>query len=167
MSRTSDWTDSFLGALTAIDPGLDVAPYEVTARISRIGLHVTRRQEQVFGRYGLNRGDMGVLTALRIAGSNGLSPTRLFKGLMQSSAGITGRLDRLEERGLVRRTRHPSDRRGILVELTDVGRQVLDEAVRANTSAERELVAGLKPAEIAALAALLKKMLGSLESGLA
>lgn len=164
VSRAPDWTDRLLDSLTTLDPGLDVAPYEVTARIARIALHITRRQEHVFGRFGLNRGDMGVLSALRIAGSNGLSPTHLFKGLMQSSAGITGRLDRLEERGLAKRSRHPNDRRGILVEITDEGRQVLDEAVRANTNAERELVTGLTPEELSTLAGLLKKMLAGLEN---
>jgi DNA-binding MarR family transcriptional regulator len=45
---------------------------------------------------------------------------------MLSSAGITSRLDRLEKRGYVKRTRHPNDRRGVLVELTESGRHVLE-----------------------------------------
>ena len=154
-----------LGAWSAIDPGLDVDAYEVTARVSRIALHIARHQEEVFGRFGLNRGDMGVLSALRIAGPpNQLSPTTLFKGLMLSSAGITSRLDRLEGRGLVRRARHPNDRRGILVELTDEGRSVLDEAVKANSVVERELVAGLDQKDLRSLATLLRKMLAGLET---
>jgi DNA-binding MarR family transcriptional regulator len=107
---------------------------------------------------------MGVLAALRFAGpKQQLSPTRLFKGLMLSSAGITSRLDRLEKRGYVKRNRHPSDRRGVLVELTDEGRKVLEEAVAANASHERELVAGLDVAERRSLAGLLRKLLASLE----
>jgi DNA-binding MarR family transcriptional regulator len=141
-----------------------MAPYEVTARLSRIALHVARHQEEVFGRFGLNRGEVGVLSALRIAGpTNRLSPTRLFKGLMLSSAGITSRLDRLERRGFVKRTRDPNDRRGVLVELTDDGARILEEAVTANTERERELLAGLSVGEIEALAGLLKKLLASLE----
>jgi DNA-binding MarR family transcriptional regulator len=148
-----------------VEPWFEGGIYEVTARISRISLHIARKQEEVFGRFGLNRGDVGVLSALRFAGpSNQLSPTQLFKGLMISSAGITSRLDRLEKRGLVRRERHPNDRRGVLVELTDDGRRVLDEAVRANTAAERELIATLKPGEAAELATLLKKVLTGLEA---
>src|SRR5258708_39915347 len=89
-------------------------PYEVTARLSRIALHVARVQEESFGKYGLNRGEVGVLAALRFAGpKQQLSPTRLFKGLMLSSAGITSRLDRLEQRGYVKRSRHPDGRRGV------------------------------------------------------
>jgi DNA-binding MarR family transcriptional regulator len=139
-------------------------PYQVTARLSRVALHVARVQEESFGRYGLNRGEVGVLAALRFAGpKQQLSPTRLFKGLMLSSAGITSRLDRLEQRGYVKRSRHPEDRRGVLVELTDSGRHVLEMAVDADTARERELMAGLSAAEMKTLAALLKKLLSSLE----
>ncbi len=139
-------------------------PYQVTARISRIGLHIARRQEEAFGRFGLNRGEVGVLGALRFAGPDQqLSPTRLFKGLMLSSAGITSRLDRLERRGYVKRKPDPDDRRGVLVELTDTGRKVLDEAVTANSSREKELLANLTKQEQKELAGLLKKLLGGLE----
>jgi len=136
----------------------------VTARISRIGLHIARRQEEAFGRLGLNRGEVGVLSALRLAGPDQqLSPTRLFKGLMLSSAGITSRLDRLERRGYVKRHRDPDDRRGVLVELTDAGREVLDHAVSANAGGEKDMLAGLTKPEQKALAALLKKLLAGLE----
>jgi DNA-binding MarR family transcriptional regulator len=142
-----------------------MGPYEVTARISRIALHVARAQEESFGRYGLNRGEVGVLAALRFAGPDQqLSPTRLFKGLMLSSAGITSRLDRLERRGYVKRSRHPNDRRAVNVELTEAGRQVLEHAISANAASERDLVAGLNGAERRSLASLLKKLLGTLES---
>ena len=164
MAQETDWTDTLLASWSAGQAGFDPTPYNVTARISRIALHIARHQEEVFGRFGLNRGDVGVLSALRFAGpSKQLSPTQLFKGLMLSSAGITSRLDRLERRGLVRRERHPNDRRGVLVELTEEGRKVLDDAVHANTVAERELVQGLDAAEANALAQLLKKMLAGLE----
>lgn len=159
-----DWTDALLDRWSTVRPRQDMSPYEVTARISRIGLHVARRQEGAFGRFGLNRGEVGVLGALRIAGpKQQLSPTRLFKGLMLSSAGITSRLDRLERRGYVKRRRDPDDRRGVLVELTDAGREVLDQAVRANTSGEKELTANLTKQEQKILARLLKKLLSGLE----
>ena len=159
-----DWTDALLGDFAALEPRQDMEPYEVTARLSRIALHVARVQEESFGKYGLNRGEVGVLAALRFAGpKQQSSPTRLFKGLMLSSAGITSRDDRLEKRGYVKRSRHPDDRRGVLVELTDSGRHVLEMAVSADTVRERDLMAGLSTAERKTLAALLKKLLSSLE----
>ncbi len=159
-----DWTDALLDRWTAVRPRGDMEPYQVTARVSRIGLHIARRQEEAFGRFGLNRGEVGVLGALRFAGpKQQLSPTRLFKGLMLSSAGITSRLDRLEQRGYVKRRRDPDDRRGVLVELTVAGRAVLDEAVSANGGQEKELMANLTRQEQKVLAGLLKKLLAGLE----
>lgn len=139
-------------------------PYQVTARISRVGLHIARRQEESFDRFGLNRGEVGVLSALRFARPRQqLSPTRLFKGLMLSSAGITSRLDRLEQRGYVKRKPDPADRRGVLVELTAAGRDVLDRAVDANSGREKALLKTLTKQEQRMLAALLKKLLSGLE----
>lgn len=159
-----DWTDALLEHFVGVRSRQELEPYQLTARISRIALHIARLQEDSFGRYGLNRGEVGVLAALRFAGpKQQLSPTRLFKGLMLSSAGITSRVDRLEKRGYVKRSRHPNDRRGVIVELTDAGRQVLEEAVGADLAGERDLVAGLTAAERKALTALLKKLLSGLE----
>lgn len=163
MADKPDWADEVLESWATLQPDFEVGVYQVTSRIARLALHIARHQEEVFGRFGLNRGDVGVLSALRIAENNRLSPTQLFKGLMLSSAGITSRLDRLEKRGLVRRERHPNDRRGVIVELTDEGRSVLDQAVQANTASERELTHGLEPGEPQELAKLLKKMLAALE----
>jgi DNA-binding MarR family transcriptional regulator len=161
---TKDWTDNLLARWATINPGVDMATYQVTARISRIGQHIARHQEEVFGTFGLSRGEVGVLSALRVAGPpHRLSPTRLFKGLMLSSAGITSRLDRLESRGLVKRTRDPNDRRAILVELTGAGRKLLDEAVGANTKSERALLDDFSTKEIATISRMLRKMLMTLE----
>jgi DNA-binding MarR family transcriptional regulator len=159
-----DWTDALLDRLAATRPRKEIEAYHVTARISRIALHIARHQEEVFGRFGLNRGEVGVLGALLLAGSGQqLSPTQLFQGLMLSSAGITSRLDRLERRGYVKRARHPSDRRGVLVTLTDDGRKVLEQAVTADAAGEQELLSALTKEDRRALAVKLKKWLAGLE----
>ncbi len=158
-----DWTDTLLSRLAANHSREDVEPYQVTARIARVGVHIARRQEAAFGRFHLNRGEVGVLGALLLAGSAQLSPTQLFKGLMLSSAGITSRLDRLERAGYVKRTRHPKDRRGVLVSLTAAGRRVFEQAFAANLEGEKDLLTGLTKAEQRSLVLLLRKLLGALE----
>ncbi|MEM6748089.1 MAG: MarR family transcriptional regulator [Pseudomonadota bacterium] len=45
-----------------------------------------------------------------------------------SQATVTTMLERLTEQGYVRRERCPQDRRKIFVQITDLGRQTLDEA---------------------------------------
>lgn len=53
-----------------------------------------------------------------------LPPNKIADRLIISRATVTGLIDSLERRGYVRRLPHPSDRRMLLIELTDTGRQV-------------------------------------------
>ena len=157
-------TDRQLGGWSEARPDIEVKSLQVTARLSRIGPLLAKRQEAIFGQFGLSRGEVGALGALRIAGPPyRLSPTRLGKGLMMSSAGMTSRIDRLERRGFVRRLPDPDDRRGVLIELTDQGRETVDAAVAALTTSDRQLVERLDPSEFAQLEALLRKFLEGLE----
>lgn len=159
-----DWIERVVERWSSLEPGLDMEAYLVTGRISRIAAHIARSQEEVFGRYGLNRGEVGVLNALRTAGPpHRLSPTQLFKDLMLSSAGMTSRLDRLEARGLVARSSDPNDRRGIHVDLTSKGLELVDTVVATNTEEEKRLLAGLSREDLGSLASLLRKLLSQLE----
>jgi DNA-binding MarR family transcriptional regulator len=159
-----DITDRLLENWDDARPDLKVGALQVTARLSRIGPLLARRQEELFSRFGLNRGEVGALSALRTAGPpHRLSPTRLGRGLMLSSAGITSRIDRLERRGLVRRLPDPDDRRGVIVELTDEGLAVVDAAVAANSINDRQLLERLEPQELELLESLLRKLLAGLE----
>ena len=159
-----DFTDRLIQRLGDVRPDLEVSHLQVPARLSRIGQHIAVRQEEVFGRLGLNRGEVGVLSALRVSGPpHRLSPTLLGRGLMLSSAGVTSRLDRLERRGLLVRLPDPADRRGVIVELTDQGLEIVDQAIAANLASDRQLLAALDPEEVGALEGLLRKLLAGLE----
>jgi DNA-binding MarR family transcriptional regulator len=160
-----DQIDGLLAGWRGTDPGFDLGPLEVTGRLSRIGPLLARRQEAVFSRFGVNRGEVGALSALRVAGPpHRLSPTNLGRGLMLSSAGVTSRIDRLERRGLVRRLPDPDDRRGIIVELTDEGISLVDQAVAAVSESDRQLLGRLEERELKDLEELLRKLLATLES---
>ena len=55
-----------------------------------------------------------------------LPPNEIADRLIITRATVTGLVDSLERRGYVRRCPHQSDRRMILVEITETGRQVAD-----------------------------------------
>ena len=56
-----------------------------------------------------------------------VSPNQIADRLIISRASVTSLLDSLEKRGFVKRQPHPSDRRMLLVELTDSGSQVANQ----------------------------------------
>ena len=84
---------------------------------------------------------------------------------MVTSSGLTNRIDRLEGTGLVHRAANPTDRRGIRIELTDQGREVVDRVTAAYVEHQNQVLdAALQPDEREALARLLRKLLNSLTS---
>jgi len=67
--------------------------------------------------------------ALGILADHGepLPPNKIAERLIISRASVTSLLDSLERRGYVRRAPHSTDRRMLLIELTDSGRQVAQD----------------------------------------
>lgn len=63
-----------------------------------------------------------VLSMLADSGSS-LPPNEIAERLIVSRATVTGLLDSLERQAYIRRLPHPTDRRMILVEITETGRQ--------------------------------------------
>jgi DNA-binding MarR family transcriptional regulator len=56
-----------------------------------------------------------------------LPPNQIAERLIISRASVTSLLDSLEKRGYVRRLPHATDRRMLLIELTDAGRRIAHE----------------------------------------
>ena len=106
-----------------------------------------------------------MLATLRRSGKpSGLTPTELYRSMVLSSAAMTNRLDRLQERGLVSRRPDPKDRRGVRITLTQEGLELVDDAVEAHVKNEEALLSGLSEEERRLLADLLSKLLVSMES---
>ncbi|CAN7328307.1 MarR family transcriptional regulator [Mesorhizobium amorphae] len=145
-------------------PDLDVSPMAVLGRLSEASSLIAReRLAPLFARFGLQAGEFDVLATLRRSGQPyALTPTELYEATMVTSGAMTNRLDRLEKAGLILRGPHPSDRRGIVVQLTGKGLALIDEAVAAHVANEHEILAGLSGPERETLAHLLGKLIGSL-----
>ena len=146
-------------------PGLDTAPIAIVARVGRLARFFDHGCERLFAAHRLRRESWDALASLRRAGPPyRLSPTDLYRGLMRTSGAITNRLHRLEQDGLVRRVPDPADGRGMLVELTAKGRDLVDRVAPEHVANERGMLAVLSPAEQRSLADLLRKLLVSFET---
>jgi DNA-binding MarR family transcriptional regulator len=97
--------------------------------------------------------------ALRVVGHHG--PTRI--GVVADHLRIAPRsatdvVDRLELRGLVRRSPDPADRRAMTVELTALGESVLSEVDDARRQGAAEFFGSLSDRERASLGTILTKL---------
>ena len=145
-------------------PDLDVSPMGVIGRLNEASSLIARdRLGPVFARFGLQSGEFDVLATLRRSGPPyALTPTELYEATMVTSGAMTARLDRLEKAGLTQRAPHPSDRRGVVVQLTAKGRELIDAALAAHVANEHEILAGLTREDREMLAELLEKLIVSL-----
>ncbi|MDJ0339187.1 MarR family transcriptional regulator [Cryobacterium sp. PH31-O1] len=140
-------------------PDLDFAPLQVLSRVARLSKHLDRARRTAFSRSELSSWEFDVLSALRRAGTPyELSPKALLQQTLVSSGTMTNRIDRLVDRGLVKRRSAPNDGRGILVGMTPAGLTRVDAAITRLVDAEADLLDTLSATDQERLAALLRKL---------
>jgi DNA-binding MarR family transcriptional regulator len=159
-----DETEQAIEAWSQERPDLDTAAIATLARVSRLAHRIEREEQSGVAGLGLKPGWLDVLAALRRVGTPyRVSPTELSNVAMLSSGGMTSRLDRLEEAGLVRRRPDPDDRRGVLVELTAEGRRLAEAAIDGHGERAAQLLSPLSRDERRTLGQILRKLMTSLE----
>jgi DNA-binding MarR family transcriptional regulator len=143
-------------------PARDISALPVLGRMYRISRHLEGRADEELAPHGINNRDLEVLSALQRSG-RALSPSALAEVLMITPGGMTSLLDRLERARLVRRSRHPHDRRAVLVSLTPDAERRIDAIGETYAQLGLRLLSPLSDRERTTLENLLRKLLVSLE----
>ncbi|WP_151481496.1 MarR family winged helix-turn-helix transcriptional regulator [Streptomyces albicerus] len=157
-----DPVDAIIDQWASVRPDLDTAAMEVFGRVFRLSRAMGDRMEKSYARLGISRGEFDVLATLRRSGAPyTLSPRQLSATLMLTTGGMTGRLDKLERAGLLRRSPDPHDRRALQVTLTDRGLELVDEAVGAGLAVQTEALSALDEEQADQLADLLRQLLAA------
>jgi DNA-binding MarR family transcriptional regulator/CheY-like chemotaxis protein len=95
----------------------------IMTRIARTVLRVT---DEHAAKLGISQTKLAVMMYLSSEPNFCTSPSELAKHCGVSRAAMTGLLDGLEHDGYVARDSHPSDRRALMIKLTQKGQQFLD-----------------------------------------
>lgn len=155
-----DLIDELLHGWESARPDLELAPMALFARCNRFVTLSMRQLEATLAGHGLSVGEFDVLSALRRSGEPfRLKPSELADRVMVTRAGITSRVDKLEENGFVERRRDPDDRRSEPIVLTKAGRRLIDGALVAYLDNQTRLFSGLHPAQQRQLESLLRRLL--------
>jgi DNA-binding MarR family transcriptional regulator len=103
-----------------------------------------------------------VAQALAVLDGSGepLTPSQIGERMLVSSATMTSLLDTLEQRGWVRRTPNPDDRRSLLIEITESGRAIADVFIPGLHKLERRVMSELSEDQRGQLLDLLERVLG-------
>lgn len=140
---------------------------ESVQRVITAVFSLTRKLDQWYNRQladlDVSHGEWSVLAHLAVSGDEQVTPSRLADATNVAASSMTHRLDRMTERGLVRRSPDPQNRTRVLVELTDDGWELFAAAIREANVVESDTLAGLSKAQRRELAALLEVVISGLD----
>ncbi|MDZ7911974.1 MAG: MarR family transcriptional regulator [Rhodococcus sp. (in: high G+C Gram-positive bacteria)] len=140
-------------------PDLDVSALHIFGRMHRSYLRYQSSLSAVFEKHGINVASFDVLAALRRAGPPyQMTSGQLAEMSLVTTGGVTLRVDRLEQAGLVERERDATDRRVVYARLTAKGKEVFDAAAEEHFENENRMLAGLNAPERKQLADLFRKL---------
>lgn len=105
--------------------------------------------------FGVTLQQYNVLRILRGAGDKGIPTLDIAGRMVEKTPGITRLLDRLEEKGLVKRKRCPEDKRQILCWINAEGQRLLEELDEPVLRADVAALGGISDGDVRSLVALL------------
>jgi len=91
------------------------------------------------------------------------SASDLCKGISYDAGAMTRMLDRLESKGLIRRSRSPNDRRLVHLELTEAGRSAYPRMREIAMTVANRFLRGFTRSEVRQLEGLLTRMLDNVQ----
>lgn len=118
-----------------------LAPYSLGYRIKLLSQVIGRKFQERLEPFGLTAFHWVVLCCLWK--EDGLATSSIGERLQQVGGTLTGVLDRMEERGLVRRERDTRDRRIWRIWLTDAGKQLEEVLPPIAVEIREEAMAGM------------------------
>ena len=134
----------------------------------RFAIFLQRRLEDhlahVLAKQGLSHSGWSLLLLIHSAPTRAINPSAASEALRQSRPHMTRITDELVARGWVERVQDCTDRRAVVVRLTEAGERGVNELLPAMWGEYEGLLAGFSPEETAQLAGLLRKWLVDLET---
>jgi DNA-binding MarR family transcriptional regulator len=162
--KKQDRVDRIRAQWAVARPEMDTSGFAVTGRVLLLGRLLERRVDRVLAPLGLSLWSFDVLATLRRQGPPFRLPAgALSRATMLTTGAMTNRINRLEQKGWLRREPDPDDRRGVLVTLTDAGRRLADRAVTARFAEAQDAMARVSATDAKTLERLLSRLLTEFE----
>jgi DNA-binding MarR family transcriptional regulator len=145
------------------NPAVDPVTKTLAIRLRRAAHHLERELRRELAAHDMDMWEFEVLLSLRRSEGYSKSAGALVKEAQVTSGAMTNRVAQLEQRGWVRRDFDPTDRRQVLVTLTDEGLQRANQLLATKTETEQRLFGAVDRDTVTRLSSDLRTLLVALE----
>jgi DNA-binding MarR family transcriptional regulator len=132
------------------------SPRNIPRLLTKVRVAVLDALDRELAPYDISAAQLIILALL--ANGEATSATGLCKGISYDPGAMTRMLDRLEQKGLIRRRPNPDDRRTTKLELTGEGRDLYPRLAETKNKIQRQFLRGFSEADVDSLLRLLNRM---------
>ena len=159
----ADAVDRIVEGWTRQVPDFDSGPIQVFGRLNRVARLLDNNLRVFFQQHGLGIADYDLMAALyRMGPPYQAKPSSIARSSLLTSAGVTLRVDRLVDNGMVERLNDLDDRRSVYVRLTPEGAEVVSRVAQLNRERQRRMLESISLDEAIILEQAFRKLERSL-----
>lgn len=141
----------------AAEPKPAPTKHGIIRLVSRLRVELIDAMDRELAKFDISAPQFIVLASL--ANREADSPSSLCKTISYDPGAMTRMIDRLEQKGLIRRVPHPEDRRATNLELTVAGRVLFPQLVATKEIVQERFLRGFSKDEIATLESFLTRLI--------
>jgi len=134
-------------------------PIKIGRLINRVRVELMEALDHELAAFDISAAQLIVLATLATGEAD--SASGLCKGISYDPGAMTRMLDRLEQKGLIRRRPNPDDRRSVNLEMTAAGRALYPQLAVTKDAVQRRFIRGFSRDELDSLERLLERMLAN------
>ena len=138
--------------------------YEALIQLLKTSEAIWEASRIFFSRWDISPSQFNILNLLRDF-PEGCTQTQLSRKLITHRSNITGMVDRMEARGLLRRQADPSDRRVFHVVMTPKAEKLLEEVLPQYYESAEKLWKGISDEQSQLILESLNKLASNLQDG--
>lgn len=125
--------------------------------VNRLRVELIDAMDRELAKFDITAPQLIVLAS--VANKEADSAAGLCKSISYDPGAMTRMIDRLEQKGLVRRVPNPDDRRAMNLELTAAGKVLYPQLLAAKETVQAQFLRGFGKAEVQQLESFLNRML--------
>jgi len=125
--------------------------------VNRLRVELIDAMDRELSQFDISAPQLFVLAS--VANKEADSAAGLCKSISYDPGAMTRMIDRLEQKGLVRRVPNPDDRRAMNLELTSAGKALYPQLTLAKETVQAQFLRGFAKGEVQLLESLLNRML--------